>query len=587
MKRLIFLISLLVTSQVSANTKTVVITDTVYFNFTYTTAIDSAQLILIRGTVSDTISLMPITGSSHKICDWGPAIFNLVDSAGTYNVWIEPYSSGAIIDTILGDCHVELASREAQVTYLFNNVITDYATATSAVTQFWERDTATVNTGIGAMLKNMSASLIVAKGDVDSTVAGNKWLISHALTQGNDYWNENMILFFTGTAAGQVARIVAFVAVNDSVTFLPTLTVAPAVGDSFMILGILSETTLDVNVASADVDAFDNTDFAEAYWAKLTDRVWDEDTIGHKTDPQMGYWITQGGTASISDADKGDIADSIFLRIIANDTTSGGIDTIFADYVASTALSVGKDGVSNAYVTLQMKAGAYTGATGSNIRDDFDTVLVKIAAIDVGAGSGANTCSVWVYDTGNTVMVSDIKVRANNASGANQGMDRTNVTGIAVLNLDDGDYNLVIPMNSGYIQTTNPQPFTVSGATNDTIDVTWFSPSDPGGDLCAVYNYVLDGNRNGVPGVTITATIPTNFWPITQAGQAIRATATAKTDGNGLWQMSIPPSGLLLTADGDSASFWQFTAPGQLFGHMGYKVTVPDSASFFMVPDDE
>jgi hypothetical protein len=206
---------------------------------------------------------------------------------------------------------------------------------------------------------------------------------------------------------------------------------------------------------------------------------------------------------------------------------------------------------------------------------------------DKAAGTGDKVCSLWVYDTGASSFVSDIMVSARNTSGALQGMNRTNATGISVLYLLNGSYNLTIPMNSGYIQTTNPQSLTVSGNTNDTINVTWFSPSAAGGDLCVVYNYIKDGSDNPIAGVTVTAKIPSNFWPVTYSGQAFRATVSTKTDGNGKWELPVYPNSLVLTTDGDSASYWQFTDSKKLFGDYGYKVTVPDSATFFMVPDDD
>jgi len=90
----------------ATNFTTVTIGDTASFNYTHSSAIDSAHLILQRGAVNDTFSLMPITGSSHKIVEW-EGILNQVDSSGTYQVWIEPYSSGAVTDTITGTARVE------------------------------------------------------------------------------------------------------------------------------------------------------------------------------------------------------------------------------------------------------------------------------------------------------------------------------------------------------------------------------------------------------------------------------------------------------------------------------------------------
>jgi len=54
------------------------------------------------------------------------------------------------------------------------------------------------------------------------------------------------------------------------------------------------------------------------------DLIWDEDTTGHKTDPNMGFFITQGGAATISDADMAAIADSVWQADTANHNSVTG-----------------------------------------------------------------------------------------------------------------------------------------------------------------------------------------------------------------------------------------------------------------------
>jgi hypothetical protein len=87
---------------------------------------------------------------------------------------------------------------------------------------------------------------VVTRGYVSAFVAA-------ALTQANDYWNDNQVLFVTGAAAGQVAGIVDFVAATDSVDIRPDLSIAPAVGDSFYIVGLLAPALpTDVTAGTGD-----------------------------------------------------------------------------------------------------------------------------------------------------------------------------------------------------------------------------------------------------------------------------------------------------------------------------------------------
>jgi len=370
----------------------------------------------------------------------------------------------------------------------------------------------------------------------------------------------------------------------------------------------------------------DNVDGDAA--TEIADSVWAADTLATGDSSAMGNWQTLGGTTAISTADMAEIADSVWATgdssSMGNWQTLGGtggsgaaqttVDSILSatGYVSGISLMdkmggfgasdragtdstlhtylwqirerIGKMGILDRAVSVDSALSVYI----QQIREYQDSIRDDIGGI--GGGTGANTCSLWVYDTDNSLTVSSIYVRANNASGADQGHARTNANGISVLNLDDGAYKLVIPMNSGYIQTTNPQSFTVSGNTNDTIEVTLFSPSAPAGDLCTVYNWIKDGSDNAVAGVTVTAKIPTQFWPVRYSGQAIQAIVSTKTDNNGKWELSVFPSSLILTDQADSASYWQFTAQKgsqKYFGDQGYKVTVPDSSTFKMVPDSQ
>lgn len=63
--------------------------------------------------------------------------------------------------------------------------------------------------------------------------------------------------------------------------------------------GVFSRQEADMWVWS-NIDTTRQSDTSQIM-LQLADRVWDEDTTGHKTDPNMGFWITQGGSATVDE----------------------------------------------------------------------------------------------------------------------------------------------------------------------------------------------------------------------------------------------------------------------------------------------
>lgn len=144
---------------------------------------------------------------------------------------------------------------------------------------------------------------------------------STALTDVDDWWNENLIQFVDGDAAGQVARITDFDAGTDLLTWSPALTTAPAVTDSFIIIGILGESGSGVSAAS------------------IADAVWNEDTAAHYTSTSTYGYLAPNFTRMNNDAqsatDLQDFADDAYdpganlITRVANWRSVGGADISF------------------------------------------------------------------------------------------------------------------------------------------------------------------------------------------------------------------------------------------------------------------
>ncbi|MBI5267313.1 MAG: hypothetical protein HY851_08785 [candidate division Zixibacteria bacterium] len=71
------------------------------------------------------------------------------------------------------------------------------------------------------------------------------------LTEGNNFWNDNMIYFKTGACAGQSAKILAFYDLGDSATLYPALSLAPSAGDSIIISPYISESGSGIDSSKA------------------------------------------------------------------------------------------------------------------------------------------------------------------------------------------------------------------------------------------------------------------------------------------------------------------------------------------------
>jgi hypothetical protein len=90
-------------------------------------------------------------------------------------------------------------------------------------------------------------SSYAVSGTVDS--ATTTTVVDATLTQADNYWNDGIIIFTSGTNKGSAHLVTDFVASSDTVTFSPALEEAPAAGDTFRIVVTTGLTTTDVITA--------------------------------------------------------------------------------------------------------------------------------------------------------------------------------------------------------------------------------------------------------------------------------------------------------------------------------------------------
>jgi hypothetical protein len=74
-------------------------------------------------------------------------------------------------------------------------------------------------------------------GAVASNAGNNATAFATSLTSTvNDYWKDALLVFTTGSLAGQVKKIIGYTGATKFVTVAGTFTAVPAVGDSFLII---------------------------------------------------------------------------------------------------------------------------------------------------------------------------------------------------------------------------------------------------------------------------------------------------------------------------------------------------------------
>jgi hypothetical protein len=174
-------------------------------------------------------------------------------------------------------------------------------------------------------------------GTIDGATPTTTGFSATELTQADDYWNDQMIMFLTGNAAGQAARITDFTTATDSITFTPALTATPAQNDSFVILSLFAS----------------------------------------------------GATATVSDADKKDITDSVWQRAFADaDAVTGSIwDSLkTASYIQGPAAGLDSTAVYGAMEQLS--------ADSNLVRYDGPTRVLEVAGIYVKATDGEDSSAV-------------------------------------------------------------------------------------------------------------------------------------------------------------------------------------------------
>lgn len=224
----------------------------------------------------------------------------LADAVLGNKVWNRPYTSsfsaGSLGDSLNNRSLSELytiLNDSARVYRQSGRAIHDSTASIAAMADsVWAKQIA----------RDLTRAVLPAKGKVTGA-PGATGFSSSALTQSVDgYWNDNVVVFISGTLAGQAARIVDFRQATDSVTVTPAFTASPSTTDSFVVLGLLSDFGAAASADSNNVyrqsarAIHDST----ASQSALVAAIWNEDTTANGLANSFGLMLERAGTGSSS-----------------------------------------------------------------------------------------------------------------------------------------------------------------------------------------------------------------------------------------------------------------------------------------------
>lgn len=146
----------------------------------------------------------------------------------------------------------------------YNEFATKFEVATTVADTTYKSVTSgnsrnTIASSWGAQVDQLARSSVVELATITGATPTATGFSSTALTQADDFWNNNMIMMLSGATAGQAARISDFTASTDSVTFEPVLSASPAQNDTFVIFGFIHEAGGAVTITDADMQAIRDT----------------------------------------------------------------------------------------------------------------------------------------------------------------------------------------------------------------------------------------------------------------------------------------------------------------------------------------
>ena len=232
---------------------------------------------------------------------------------------------------------------DAQVIGMGANTISAAALASDAVTEIMD---STLAAGRLGSVQRVIANQIITIDGATPSVTG---FSATELTQGDDYWTDQMIMVLTGNAAGQAARTTDFTAATDSITFSPALSVAPAQNDTVIILSLFYEEAAGGSSPWSEADK--DSVVAAVSDGSMSDKIWVDGTptnrdsvVAAVADASIGDKVWTDASPRVATSVSGNVDGSVGSVVAEVDAD---ITAIAGDAPAADSLARGLDGYSD------------------------------------------------------------------------------------------------------------------------------------------------------------------------------------------------------------------------------------------------
>ena len=168
------------------------------------------------------------------------------------------------IDGQLASLATDSVDADALASDAVTEIQSGLSTLTSAnvSTAVWDASVATYSTvggSFGKSFKNLANGVISVDGSVNDASASASSFVTNLSSAVNDYYNDKILTFTSGSLIGQSRIIHDYVASTKTVSFDEAFTSAPADGDDFVLLAIHQHTLTQI------YDAVATTQMTESY----------------------------------------------------------------------------------------------------------------------------------------------------------------------------------------------------------------------------------------------------------------------------------------------------------------------------------
>ena len=335
------------------------------------------------------------------------------------------------------------------------------------------------------------------------------------------------------------------------------------------------------------------TDLVLVDSAPIARSVWDNDIVAKIN----RYIFYSDSTGEVSEVIASCVPDSLFDTLTAIHTTAEGIsaslpdslfDTLTAIHTSVTGITASiPDSLFDTLTAVHTSIAGITASVPDSLFDTLTAIQTSIAGLDLGTGSGAYACSLYVYNETDTSAVQGVYARImNDAQDATEAVGLTNSNGLVVLSLDAAQYK--IWLYKAGVTASNPDSVTVADpSVTDTIFVSVFSPSAPASpDLCNIYGTVEDAAGNAVEGAVVICKLRgSNLKYIDSTLIIAPLTVTDTTDASGDFEIGLIPNASILDKDNEAGTtYWQIEIIGSdKESILNRRITVPDQANWRLI----